>query len=123
MADQTNTSPASGSTPPIAVQTNNVYFYNGKSVDLAANLGSFNTKSSIITTAAPRPRVGTSQVLTDGPSAVVAGVEVGSPSAVVHLPNIATAAGAVAHGAAWVGSATMRSTSSSMWCKGMGQRP
>jgi hypothetical protein len=89
--------------PSSTVNTSNIFIVNGTSVARAANPGSFDTNVAIRLDATPRAHAGTSEILSDGPSAVVAGIEKGATNAVTSLPSISSAAGRIAPGAALVG--------------------
>ena len=79
----------------------NVFALGNGGVFSATSAGSLQTNAAIrldVPSKAP-----TSEVLSDGPAAVVSGVEAGATSAVTNLPSLAVIAGRVAPSAAYVG--------------------
>lgn len=85
------------------VHIGSVFSFHDGSLSLAAHAGSTGVNTTILKTAMPRPRAGTGEVLSDGPSAVLAGVEKGSASTAIGIPSAALIAGRIAPGAALVG--------------------
>ncbi|NBP07981.1 MAG: hypothetical protein EBU76_05815 [Gammaproteobacteria bacterium] len=85
------------------VSTNNVFSFSDGALSSIAGTGTLQTNINIATDAGARPRIGTNEVLSDGPSAVVAGVEAGASKAATSLPSTVAIAGRLAQGAAIVG--------------------
>lgn len=94
------------------VQVANAYIFNGRAVSAVAHAGSFEVNAAILDAAVPRQRVGTTEVLSDEPSAVVAGVERGAASAATNIPSAVLVAGRIVPAATVVGGGN-----------GRGQRP
>lgn len=93
----------SSASPEAAVHVGNLFVLSGGSVITAPNIGSFETNANVWSAATPRSRASTTEILPDGPSAVVAGVEHGAASAAIHLPSTSGIAGRIVPGAAYVG--------------------
>lgn len=85
------------------VSTGNVFSFSNGALSSVVGTGTLQTNVDIAASAAARPRIGTTEILSDGPSAVVAGVEAGASKAVTSLPSTAAIAGRIAPGAAIVG--------------------
>jgi len=85
------------------VSTGNVFSFSNGALSSVAGAGTLQTNVNIASDAAARPRIGTSEILSDGPSAVVAGLEAGAGSATTHFPNLPGGVGKIAPGAAYVG--------------------
>jgi hypothetical protein len=85
------------------VQVGNVFVLNEETLSSATHTGSFKVNAAILNTAMARQRVITSEVLSDGPSAVVAGVEQGAANAATRIPSVALIAGRIVPAATVVG--------------------
>ncbi|QGW81898.1 hypothetical protein [Variovorax paradoxus] len=69
------------------VQIGRIFLFSEGSLTAIANGGSFEVNAAILSTAMPRQRIGTVEVLSDRPSAVVSGVEHGAASASVGISS------------------------------------
>ncbi|MDM0089806.1 MULTISPECIES: XVIPCD domain-containing protein [unclassified Variovorax] len=87
------------------IHVGSVFSVHDGALSLAAHAGSAEVNTAILKTAMPRPRTGTGEVLSDGPSAVLAGVEKGAASTAIGIPSAAAIAGRIAPGAALIGGA------------------
>ncbi len=87
------------------VQTGKVFDFDNGVISEIESTGSFEFNTDVLTTAGPRARVPTIEILSDGPSAVAAGVEKGAEKAVVALPTTGGITGRIAPVAGYVGMA------------------
>lgn len=88
--------------PISTVHVGSVFFFHDGVLFSAAHTGSVEVNTAILNTAMPRPRAGTGEILSDGPSAIVAGVEQGAASA-SNKPSATLITTRIASGAAVIG--------------------
>lgn len=85
------------------VQIGKIFLFSEGSITAIAHGGSFEVNAAILSTAMPRQRVDTVEVLSDGPSAVVSGIEHGAASASVGISSATLIAGRIVSAATVVG--------------------